>query len=77
MTTSSADLPTATTSGARPLPSKRDLETLLRTGGLSARQAKKLLARGYNAITTDSEAVLLDEFEALTRRIRGTDAQGA
>lgn len=70
MTTSSAPLSTATTSGPRPLPSKRDLEALLRTGGLSARQAKKLLARGYSAIATDSDADLLEEFEALAERLR-------
>lgn len=71
MTKSSADPPTATTSCTRPLPSKRDLEALLRAGGLSARQAKKLLARGYSAIATDSDADLLEEFEALAERLRG------
>lgn len=70
--TTTLDLPTATTSSARPLLSIRDLEALLRTGGLSARQAKKLLAKGYKAYNAAnaSDAALLDEFEALVEKIR-------
>ena len=70
MTTSAEDLTPATTSGARPLFSKRDLETGLRAMGLSARQAKKLLAKGYSAYAANSDADLLEEFEALVERLR-------
>ncbi len=46
MTTTSASLPT-----------KRDLEKLLRGAGLSARQSKKLLSAGYGALgVVDAEA---------------------
>lgn len=72
MTISAEDLTPATTSGASPLFSKRDLETGLRAMGLSARQAKKLLAKGYSAYAanSDADADLLEEFEALLERLR-------
>lgn len=36
------------------LPSKRDLERALRGAGLSARQAKRLLADGYRALGNET-----------------------
>ena len=42
---------------AASLPTKRDLEKLLRGAGLSARQSKKLLSAGYGALgIADAEA---------------------
>lgn len=55
------------------LPSKRDVERALVAAGLSGRQAKKLLARGWRAIGSpqDDEVERLAEVaEELARRLR-------
>lgn len=55
-------------------PGKRDLEHALRDIGLSARQAKKLLARGYRGIASDDSDELLEAIEHNVRRLRGERA---
>lgn len=55
-------------------PSKRDLERALRGAGLSARQAKRVLAAGYRALgSVDPDvnlAELADRAEALAHELR-------
>jgi hypothetical protein len=46
------------------VPGKRDLEHALRAAGLTARQAKRLLSRGYTAIARDDERDELEEMVA-------------
>lgn len=60
-----------TTSGAA-LPSKRQLEHVLRDAGLSARQAKKLLSGGYSALGAEDDnlAEIAEQLDALSQRLR-------
>lgn len=51
-------------------PDKRDLERALCEIGLSNRQAKKLLARGYRGIAADDSDQLLEEIASITRKLR-------
>lgn len=57
-------------------PSKRDLERVLRGAGLTARQAKRLLASGYTALGTGNSSAdieaLADQAEALARQLRNS-----
>lgn len=70
MNDQAAEMP-ATTSGAS-LPSKRDIEKALRTAGLSARQSKKLLSRGWSAIAADDDqAELAEQLENFAKKLRG------
>lgn len=61
------------------LPGRRDLERALRVAGLSARQAKLLLSRGYGALrgaeeadAADAAADLAQQAARLERLLRST-----
>ena len=61
------------------LPDKRELERTLRAAGLSARQAKRLLSGGWqaldpNAPPEDDADALLAKLEALSTRLRESKA---
>lgn len=54
-------------------PTKRELEAALRGAGLSARQAKKVLAKGYSSIANENDgADVAEQLEQLAQRLRGT-----
>lgn len=59
------------------LPTKRHIESLLtRDAGLTSKEAKALLARGYNALSerdaeTSTSTEVLSDLEALTAALRG------
>lgn len=51
-------------------PDKRDLENALCEIGLSKRQAKKLLARGWCGIATNEPDEILELVEEISRKLR-------
>lgn len=57
-------------------PSKRDLERALRSAGLTARQAKRLLSCGYTALGVKESpadiSALAEQAEALARQLRSS-----
>ncbi len=69
--------PLATVTGAKgawfvgELPTKRELEKLLRDAGLSQREAKALISQGWSGFIRDDEADLTEALKKLSNTVKG------
>jgi hypothetical protein len=53
------------------LPTKRELEVILRDGGLSWREAKALISQGWGGLVRDDEAELVKALTGLKSKVNG------